>query len=179
MSERGACYWDEGVDSPGVFINYRYVDVAAATHLDALLCSEYGDQNIFRADRSLQPGDLYDDILSVAAARAAIMLVLIGQDWAKSLVAGRHNWVFVEMDVADNNDVPLLPVFLTRVHNEHDERKLWTPIERPHEAIVALHDLPPGVPRSLLVTQQVTFGTMQPEADARQIIRAIDAIVSE
>ncbi len=178
MSKNGACYWEEGGSSQGVFINYRYLDIAAAAHLDALLCLAYGDQNVFRADRSLRPGDLYNDILTAAAGRAAVMLVIIGQNWTQSLAEGRHNWVFAEIGVADDNDVPLLPVFLTRVHNEHDERKLWTPVERYHEEISTPCDLPPGVPRSLLLDKRVSFGTTRPEADARQIIRTVDAVIS-
>jgi len=179
MSERAIPYWEEDASSPGIFINYRYVDIWAATHLDSLLVAHYGSPNVFRADRSLCADEPYGNTLQAAAGRAAIMLVLIGQDWRDSLAAGRHNWVFTEMHEADDNGVALLPVILHRVHNEHDERKLWTPVERPHEAIITQHDLPPGVPRSLLLDRQVAFGTKDPESDVRRMVGVIDAVIAE
>ena len=168
----GARYWESNPPSPGIFINYRYVDIMAAVALDELLIPRFGEGAIFRADRSLRKGELYKEALFEAVACASILLVIIGSNWSQSLIEGKHDWVLLELSEAKEYRVPILPVFMTRIHNEHTAEMKWSPVERCLEQITK-DTLPPGVPCDLLDGERVTFGTATPKEDAWRLTEAI------
>lgn len=140
--------------------------------MDELLVPWFGEETIFRADRSLQEGELYKEALFKAVACASVMLAIIGSNWAQSLVERRHDWVLLELSEAQEYKVPILPVFITRVHNEHTAAMRWRPVER-HLEHVTKDTLPPGVPSNLLDGEYVTFGTRAPKEDAWRVAEAI------
>lgn len=168
-------YWEASPPTPGIFLNYRYVDVMAAVAIDTLLQPHFGEQTIFRADRSLKPNDPYKDILTQAVARASLMLAIVGQNWGRSLVEGNHGWALLELRQAGNFHVPILPISLTWTRNDHNSQMLWNPVEVPTEEI-GKDNLPPGVPESFLQNKPIYFGTQEPEVDAVNISHTIKAI---
>lgn len=175
---RKSNYWESHSPEKGIFINYRHVDIMAAVAIDELLIPHYGEHNIFRADRSLRPKDDYKEILHRAVARAGIVLALIGHNWSQSLIDGKHDWVLVELENADRHQVPTLPVYITRTHNEHDERMEWTPVERPLETL-SHESLPPSISPKFIQREGVTFGTTKPREDIEDIRKVIEHIFSE
>src|SRR5687768_1188185 len=177
---RKSNYWESTPSEKerGIFINYRHVDIMAAVAIDELLIPHYGEQNIFRADRSLRPKDDYKEILHRAVARAGIVLALVGHNWSQSLIDGRHDWVIVELQNADKHDVPMLPISITRTHNDHDDDMRWTPVEKPVETLTR-ETLPLSIPQKLIEGKSATFGTTKPREDVENIQEIIEHIFTE
>jgi len=171
-------FWEQDPPAPGIFLNYRYVDIMSAVALDTMLIPRYGARSIFRADRSLQPGDLYKTIIPQAAARASLMLVIIGHNWGQSLAEGRHRWALTELHEAKNANTPMLPVCLRRTLNDHASDMRWNPVEVPAEMISA-NSLPECIPDCLLDNNPVFFGTQQPSEDTAAITKVIETIAPE
>lgn len=168
-------FWEVDPPEPGIFLNYRYVDIMAAVALDEMLTPYYGTHAIFRADRSLQPGQPYNTIIPYAAGRASIMLVIIGQGWAQSLTEGKHRWALQELRYAEDARTSMLPICLRWTHNDHNSDMLWTPVEVPTEVIDA-NGLPECIPVRLLDNEPAFFGTRQPKEDVVDITRVIETI---
>ncbi|MBK6930335.1 MAG: SUMF1/EgtB/PvdO family nonheme iron enzyme [Saprospirales bacterium] len=69
-------------DHPLVFINYRRaVTPDAANLLDAKLSGRYGEQAVFRDNRTLEAGCRWEATLETAIGNCAVLLVLIGKGW--------------------------------------------------------------------------------------------------
>jgi hypothetical protein len=102
-----------------VFINYRSSDAGWAVHLDNALSARFGADRVFRASRSIQPGeDFIDRILSTVEASNVLMAV-IGPGWLaatdKDGVRALDNggdWVRREIAHAFRRRVQVLPLLV-------------------------------------------------------------------
>ena len=102
-----------------IFLCYRsQVDAYAAALLDHLLSEHFGADNVFRASRSIKPGEDYRKALSAAAERSSAMVVIIGQTWmgefSKEMSPSTEKgWVEAEIEIALLHKVPIIPLLLT------------------------------------------------------------------
>ncbi|MDF4254372.1 toll/interleukin-1 receptor domain-containing protein [Streptomyces sp. WMMB303] len=106
----------------GIFINYRKEGGAyAAALLDELLSRRFGQDQVFRAAKSIPPGSEYSDAIRVAVMKCAVMLVVIDEGWVEYFEREVCNpsvgkgWVAEEIKVAIKSDRILIPVLLTGV----------------------------------------------------------------
>jgi hypothetical protein len=101
---------------PDVFINYRTSDgEQAATTLERELSHRFGEGRIFRASKSIEPGELFDDELLRSVRRSGVLLAVIGESWAKSdRLADPADWVRKEIVEAFRAAVPVVPVLVGR-----------------------------------------------------------------
>ena len=99
-----------------IFICYRSGDDAfAAPFVDHMLSAVYGRDNVFRASRSIRPGEDYVVAIHEAVIQCETMLVLIGATWQDKVVAGGHgpeDWVQAEIVTALKRDTHVIPVLL-------------------------------------------------------------------
>lgn len=103
-----------------IFISYRSKgDMFAAVALDDRLSAAFGPQAVFRAARSIKPGEDYSEAIRAALAECAVMLVLVGEGWAGSFrrtpaPAGAPDidWVELEIDTALRRGIAVIPVLL-------------------------------------------------------------------
>jgi hypothetical protein len=66
-----------------VFINYRTGDGdEAAAMVEKRLSDRFGEEKIFRAARSIAPGDPFPEALLRAVRRSAVLLAIMGPDWS-------------------------------------------------------------------------------------------------
>lgn len=150
----------------------------AAVAIDELLIPTYGEENIFRSDRSIRPGEDFKRALNDGVERASAMIAIVGLGWAQSLREGKHEWVLYEILQAQRCKVPILPVYLTRTHYGHEETGSmeWQPIERPLESLTP-ETLPAGVDHAFLEAERLTFGTSRPREESRLIVEALGRLV--
>ncbi|MFC4562822.1 TIR domain-containing protein [Nocardiopsis mangrovi] len=66
-----------------VFINYRTGDEeASATLIDRELSHRFGSEEVFRASKSIRPGDDFEQELLRAVRRSDLLLAVIGPGWS-------------------------------------------------------------------------------------------------
>lgn len=101
-----------------VFINYRRQDDAyAAAYLDDFLSRVFGRDEIFRAGRSIPPGEDYERCIRAAVQNCLCMLVVVGPRWAQSFSLDDDgvDWVHLEISQALSREIPVIPVLLSGV----------------------------------------------------------------
>jgi hypothetical protein len=106
----------------GIFLCYRAGDDAyAAALLDEKLSHTFGADQVFRASRSIPPGESYSDAIMRAIKECETMLVLIGPNWTRHaddagvvLLSRPDDWVRTEIATALSSDVRVIPVLLSR-----------------------------------------------------------------
>jgi hypothetical protein len=156
---------------------YRSVDIMPAVIIDeGLITHHFAPHRVFRTDRSIKPGEQFKDVLKRAVRCAQAMVMIVGKNWSSSLAAGNHRWAFEEILQAQDNSIPILPVVLTRYMAGGSPT--WEPVERPLEQLSA-DTLPPGIDRSLLDTEPVTVGTINPRRDIANVAAALTRLVPE
>ena len=65
-----------------IFINYRTSDVPyGAAMLDTALSQHFGTACVFRASRSIAPGDRWEAEMMAAVAGCGVLLAVIGRGW--------------------------------------------------------------------------------------------------
>ncbi|WP_050371526.1 toll/interleukin-1 receptor domain-containing protein [Streptomyces acidiscabies] len=68
-----------------IFVNYRTNDEeATATLVERELSRVFGDENVFRASKSIPPGGRFPQELLTAARHCRVLLALIGPRWAEA-----------------------------------------------------------------------------------------------
>jgi len=68
-----------------IFVNYRTNDEeATATLVERELSRVFGDENVFRASKSIPPGGRFPQELLTAVRRCRVLLALIGSRWAEA-----------------------------------------------------------------------------------------------
>lgn len=99
-----------------IFLCYRSGEGTwAAMHLDYKLSEVFGEDAVFRASRSIPPGETYADAIMLAVKECEVMLVLICPNWVDRLVGGQiQSWVRTEVAAALENGVRVIPVLLGR-----------------------------------------------------------------
>jgi hypothetical protein len=110
-----------------IFINYRHADTAWATYLDRRLSYWCGNDQVFRATRSILPGQRFPDKLLREAGSASVMLVVIGQGWETAAgpdgsrcLDDANDWVRREIAEALAHDVTIIPILVDRARFPED-----------------------------------------------------------
>ncbi|ACY98280.1 toll/interleukin-1 receptor domain-containing protein [Thermomonospora curvata] len=99
-----------------VFINYRTGDGdEAAALLEQALSHRFGDDRIFRAGKSIPPGEDYTRWLRQAVRRCSVLIAVIGPEWARDpRLRKADDWVRRELLEARECGIPVLPVLKGR-----------------------------------------------------------------
>ncbi|MGW0517433.1 TIR domain-containing protein [Crossiella sp. NPDC003009] len=101
-----------------IFINYRKADMPWADKLlDEVLSERFGRTKIFRATRSIVPGDEFDPVIIKNLCQAKVVLAMIGPNWTATTDSlGRRrledpaDWVRRELLTAQEHRIPVIPV---------------------------------------------------------------------
>ncbi|MGV9772654.1 toll/interleukin-1 receptor domain-containing protein [Streptosporangium sp. NPDC003464] len=96
-----------------VFINYRTGDGEKTALLIEQELSKIigGKEQIFRATRSIRPGQRFPEELLGNVRRATVLLAVIGPSWAQSLrLRDEDDWVRRELLAALDLGIPVVPV---------------------------------------------------------------------
>ncbi|WP_149830796.1 toll/interleukin-1 receptor domain-containing protein [Streptomyces tailanensis] len=109
-----------GRPSTRIFISYRTGDEPfGAALIDTALCARFGPEVVFRAPRSIRPGEDFADAILNAVKESSVMLAVIGPRWLDA--ADRHgrprlhnpaDWVRREILQAFHSGVRVVPVLL-------------------------------------------------------------------
>ncbi|MFR9788475.1 toll/interleukin-1 receptor domain-containing protein [Streptomyces sp. MB22_4] len=137
-----------------VFINYRTGDgEKTAALIDEELKRRFGRDRVFRASRSITPGDAFPDRLLTTVRRASLLLAVVGPDWTnfRSRLNDPEDWVRKEIEEAFTCEVPVVPIL--------DGRRT---------ARLAKAALPDALSR-LADLQSVPFDTQDAETGLRRI----------
>ncbi|MFD8309395.1 toll/interleukin-1 receptor domain-containing protein [Streptomyces sp. NPDC059690] len=117
---------------PEIFINYRTNDgEQAATTLDNALRARFGDEHVYRASRSIAPGDKFDDHLLGNARSSSVLLALIGDRWLGHPRLGiEGDWVTKEILESYRCHRRVIPVLVGRrterpARNELPDALMW------------------------------------------------------
>src|SRR5262245_21085357 len=100
----------------GVFINYRSDAAAWAVMLDRELSDWFGADRVFRASRSIRPGEDFIDRILRSVRSSSVFLALIGPTWLALDSHGRRridedaDWVRREIAEALGAGIPVIPV---------------------------------------------------------------------
>ncbi|MFB7913835.1 toll/interleukin-1 receptor domain-containing protein [Streptomyces sp. NPDC056061] len=105
-----------------IFVNYRTQDEeATATLVERELSRVFGDENVFRAGKSIGPGSRYPQELLTAVRRCRVLLAVIGPRWLASRSAdGRgaldnpDDWTRREILEAFETGAVVIPVLVGR-----------------------------------------------------------------
>ena len=101
---------------PTIFINYRVHDQAGyAALLDRELARRFGPDAVFRASRSIRPGDDFVEEILRNVRRCAVLLAVIGPGWAeagRSKGNGGIDWARLEISEALASGVRVIPVLV-------------------------------------------------------------------
>ncbi|ANP51113.1 hypothetical protein J2Z21_003169 [Streptomyces griseochromogenes] len=137
-----------------VFINYRTGDgEKTAALIDQELSRRFGPKHIFRASRSIAPGEAYPGSLLAALRRSSLLLAVVGPDWInfRTRLNDPADWVRREIEEAFTCELPVVPVLDGRKTNR-----------------LSKSDLPPGLER-LADLQSIPFDTHDTEDGLRRI----------
>jgi hypothetical protein len=136
-----------------VFINYRTGDGdEAAALLERDLSGRFGEDKVFRAARSIAPGDPYAEKLLSAARSCSVLLAVMGPGWARHPQLGdEEDWVRREILTALDHATRVIPVLKGRASQRLSVTDL------PHELA------------SLAEVQSLRLDTRDNGADLRRI----------
>jgi WD40 repeat protein/uncharacterized protein YjbI with pentapeptide repeats/3',5'-cyclic AMP phosphodiesterase CpdA/type II secretory pathway predicted ATPase ExeA len=104
----------------GVFVNYRVEDEAyAAALIDRELSAWFGSENVFRASRSIHPGDDYPGELLTGLRGCSVLLAVLGPNWSGAAdekgcrrITRGDDWVRREIAEAFERDIRVIPVLV-------------------------------------------------------------------
>ncbi|MEA5366579.1 toll/interleukin-1 receptor domain-containing protein [Amycolatopsis sp., V23-08] len=105
-----------------VFLCYRSGDDSyAATLLDEKLSDILGRESVFRASRSISPGESYSQAIETALEACETVLVIIGPTWRERmktsdspLSSPPEDWVRREIVIALRLNKRIIPILLSR-----------------------------------------------------------------
>lgn len=117
---------------PDIFINYRTGDGAdIATAIDLALSDRFGRAQVFRASRSISPGENYIHDLLTAVRGSQVLLAVIGSRWLTAVdEQGRNrldneaDWTRKEILEAFEHGVRVIPVLVGRLQPRLSEADL-------------------------------------------------------
>jgi TIR domain len=103
-----------------VFINYRTGDqAAAAAYIEQGLSYRFDRGAIFRASRSIPPGEDFEDTILAAVREADVLLAVMGRGWltaadrhGRRMIDDEHDWVRREIVEALDHGVRVVPVLV-------------------------------------------------------------------
>jgi hypothetical protein len=101
---------------PEVFINYRTGDGdEAAALIGERLSDRFGAELVFRASRSIRPGEAFPEELLQAVRCSPVLLAVMGPDWSRDVRLGDANdWVRREILTAIEHGARVIPVLRGR-----------------------------------------------------------------
>ncbi|MBT2452534.1 toll/interleukin-1 receptor domain-containing protein [Streptomyces sp. ISL-43] len=107
---------------PEIFVNYRTGDEeATATLIERELSNRFGSDRVFRASKSIRPGQPFPQELLTAVRHSRVLLVVIGSRWAEALTRdGRpalqdpEDWTRREILEAFESGAHVVPVLVGR-----------------------------------------------------------------
>jgi hypothetical protein len=137
-----------------VFINYRTGDgEKTAALIDQEISRRFGRDRIFRASKSVLPGEAYPQALLTGLRRSAVLLAVIGPDWTnfQARLRDPEDWVRKEILEAFACELPVVPVLDGRKTDRLNKTDLPT-------ELVRLADL-----------QSIPFGTHDTEAGLKRL----------
>ncbi|BDM71684.1 hypothetical protein HEK616_51710 [Streptomyces nigrescens] len=147
-----------------VFINYRTGDgEKTAALIDQELSRRFGREHIFRASKSITPGETYPEALLAALHRSSLFLAVVGPDWTNFRVRLQdpEDWVRREIEEAFRCELPVVPILDGRKTNR-----------------LNAVDLPPELAR-LADLQSIPFDTHDVETGVRRIGDLVAEMVPE
>lgn len=114
---------------PDVFINYRTGDCEqAAAAIEGALSARFGTDRIYRAGKSIPPGEPFDAHLIRGVRRSGVLLALIGPGWTgHQALRNDDDWVSKEIQEAFLCDIRVIPVLIGR----RTERPVRDDLPRP------------------------------------------------
>lgn len=103
-----------------VFVNYRNTDYQWSITLDTELKSRFGATVVFRATRSIPPGDNFKDTINAALASTQVMVTIVGPQWldvrdpesGQPRLGDPEDWVRREIAYALQHQIRVLPVLV-------------------------------------------------------------------
>jgi len=108
-----------GSFDPLIFVNYRGADEAwAARAVWRVWADHVGDHRVFLDNRSIRPGQPFDEELLSAVKASAVLLAVIGRQWygvqpdGRRLIDDEDDWVRREIVHAIQHDVHVIPVLV-------------------------------------------------------------------
>ncbi|MEU8700974.1 toll/interleukin-1 receptor domain-containing protein [Streptomyces sp. NPDC048680] len=110
-----------------VFINYRTGDgEKTATLIDQELSRRFGSGRIFRASKSIPPGQAYPETLLTKLRQSTVILAVIGPDWTnfRARLGNPEDWVRKELLEAFTCELPVVPVLDGRKTDRLDKNDL-------------------------------------------------------
>jgi hypothetical protein len=107
---------------PLIFVNYRTGDEeATATLVERELSRVFGDTNVFRASKSISPGQRFPLEIRRAVRRSSVLLAVIGERWLRTGPGGGRtaledpdDWVRREIAEAFDTGVLVVPLLVGR-----------------------------------------------------------------
>jgi TIR domain-containing protein len=123
---------------PEIFINYRTGDCEqTAVTIEHDLSRRFGRQRVFRASRSILPGDNYRDGLSAASSGARVLLALIGPNWLNArdhngnpALTNENDWTRKEILNAMRTGARIIPILCGRTTSRLSAASLPTALSR-------------------------------------------------
>lgn len=117
---------------PEVFINYRTGDGdETAALIDEYLSNRFGAERIFRAGKSIPPGQDFRDALIGEVCASMALLAIIGPAWSRHpRLRGPDDWVRREILAAFAQGVSVIPVLKGRMTPRLDPADLPTELNR-------------------------------------------------
>jgi TIR domain len=111
--------WLTRAASGHIFINYRGSDAGWAVYLDNVLTARFGGERVFRASRSIEPGEDFPARILSSVEKSTVLVAIIGPRWlaasdrdgARALDNG-HDWVRREIAHALRRQVVVLPLLV-------------------------------------------------------------------
>lgn len=117
---------------PAVFINYRTGDGdETAALVDEHLSNRFGASQVFRAGKSIPPGDDYRETLVREVRASTVLIAIIGPDWCRDpRLHDPRDWVRREILEAYERGVSVLPVLKGRMTPRLDPAELPAELDR-------------------------------------------------
>ncbi|MFB6848185.1 toll/interleukin-1 receptor domain-containing protein [Streptomyces sp. NPDC056373] len=106
--------------APRIFVNFRRADTGpTGPHLDTALRREFGEQEVFRDQRSIRKGAHFPAEITGALRRCDLLLAVMGQRWAsvtddegRRCIDDPEDWVRKEIAMALTLGITVLPVLV-------------------------------------------------------------------
>jgi hypothetical protein len=152
-------------DTKGIFISYRRGDATAyAGWLAETLGNLYGKPNVFRDIDTVVAGRDFVVAIERALEACAVMLVVIGRDWAIEFVerqrTGQKDYTRLEVATAlDKRDVQVIPVLVQGASMPHAE------------------ELPDNLP-ALANLQAIELHDTNWQSDIKNLIAILDGVAA-
>lgn len=97
----------------GIFVSYRRRDAAGYVHaLHDRLAERFGTSNVFIDLDSIKPGRDFLEEIAKALSSCSVVLALIGQRWAPERLRDAGDFVRLELSLALDRGLPVIPVLL-------------------------------------------------------------------